>query len=157
MEGRSKCGDSQSPSILPNAEQSMASSSRDDAPTVETASMTGLGQTMSEGDSSKVNDNYSDEKAEKLRIDSTIGHSRAPFSALNLNEVILLEVFAGSARLTAAVRDAGMQGIAVDHDKSGSSGPHIAVYDLNDPEQFAALVQFVQFGERQENLGAFCS
>ena len=60
-------------------------------------------------------------------------------NALKLNEILVL----GSARLTSAVRDAGLQGIAVDFDKSRSQGPHIAVYDLNDPAQFSSLVGFI--------------
>ncbi len=34
--------------------------------------------------------------------------------------------------------------IAVDYDKTRSSGPHIAVYDLNDPLQFDSLVEFIR-------------
>ena len=30
------------------------------------------------------------------------------------------------------------------HDKSRSSGPHIALYDLNDQSQFDALVEFIR-------------
>ena len=55
-----------------------------------------------------------------------LGHTEGPlvdrcfetFRTLNLSDVLVIEIFAGSARLTAAIRDAGMQGIAVDHDKS---------------------------------------
>ena len=64
------------------------------------------------------------------------------FCALNLTDVLVIEIFAGSARLTAAIRDAGMSGVAVDHDKSRSTGPHIALYDLNNRSQFDALVEF---------------
>ena len=66
------------------------------------------------------------------------------FHSLNLNDVIVVEIFAGSARLTSAVRDAGLQGIAVDFDKSRSNGPHIALFDLNDPSQFSALIAFLE-------------
>ena len=32
----------------------------------------------------------------------------------------------------------------MDYDKNRSSGPHIAVYDLNDPSQFESLVEFIR-------------
>ena len=64
--------------------------------------------------------------------------------ALNLSDVLVIEIFAGSARQTAAIRDAGMAGVAVDHDKFRSTGPHIALYDLNDRSQFDALVEFIR-------------
>ena len=32
----------------------------------------------------------------------------------------------------------------MDYDKTRSSGPHIAVYDLNDPLQFDSLVEFIR-------------
>ena len=69
-----------------------------------------------------------------------VDRCRDKFRALNLNDVLVIEIFAGSARLTAAIRDAGMAGVAVDHDKSRSAGPHIALYDLNDRSQFDACM-----------------
>ena len=56
----------------------------------------------------------------------------------------MVEIFAGSARLASVVRDAGLQGIAVDYDKSRSNGPHIALFDLDDPPHFSALKTFLR-------------
>ena len=106
--------------------------------------MKGLGHPVSKRDSSPIG--CSCDKKTKLSPteEPMVDRCQKPFSSLSLNEVLVLEIFAGSARLTAAVRDAGMQGIAVDYDKTRSSGPHIAVYDLNDPSQFESLVEFIK-------------
>ena len=105
--------------------------------------MKGFGHSSSKRDSSPMEDSL-DKKAKLNTEEPTVNRCQKPFSALSLSEVLCIEIFAGSARLTAAVRDAGMQGIAVDYDKTRSSGPHIAVYDLNDPSQFEALVEFIR-------------
>ena len=107
--------------------------------------MKGFGHSLSKRDSSMVNDKSLHKRG---KLVNTEGHHVDRHSdhlrSLNLSEVLVIEIFAGSARLTAAIRDAGMAGVAVDHDKSRSSGPHIALYDLNDRSQFDALVEFVR-------------
>ena len=109
--------------------------------------MKGFGHSSSKRDSSPMEESL-DKKAKLNTEEPTVDRCQKPFSALSLSEVLCIEIFAGSARLTAAVRDAGMQGIAVDYDKTRSSGPHIAVYDLNDPSQFEALVEASRARER---------
>ena len=107
--------------------------------------MKGFGHSVSKRDSSGG-------PSESLHKRGKLEHTEGPlvdrrcesFRTLNLSDVLVLEIFAGSARLTAAIRDAGMAGVAVDHDKSRSSGPHIALYDLNDQSQFDALVEFIR-------------
>ena len=85
--------------------------------------MKGFGHAPSKRDSSPMKDSL-DKKAKLSTEEPTVDRCQKPFSALSLTEVLCIEIFAGSARLTAAVRDAGMQGIAVDYDKTRSSGPH---------------------------------
>ena len=95
--------------------------------------------------------------SESLHKRGKLEHTEGPlvnrcfenFRTLNLSDVLVIEIFAGSARLTAAIRDAGMARVAVDHDKSRSSGPHIALYDLNDQSQFDALVEFIRLEKRR--------
>ena len=65
------------------------------------------------------------------------------FDGIRLDEVMVLEIFAGTARLTRAVRDAGMSAMAIDKDAQRAQSVHIAHYDLNDPEQLAALEDFI--------------
>ena len=52
-----------------------------------------------------------------------------------LDEVMVLEIFAGTARLTRAIRDIGMAAMAVDKDSTRAQSVHVACYDLNDPDQ----------------------
>ena len=107
--------------------------------------MKGFGHSKSKRDSSMGRDENLHKRG---KTPSTEGHqvdrSGESFLASHLSDVLVIEMFAGSARLTAAIRDAGMAGVAVDHDKSRSTGPHIALYDLNDRSQFDALVDFIR-------------
>eukprot|EP00435_Cladocopium_sp_Y103_P018289 s5093_g4.t1 len=61
-----------------------------------------------------------------------------------LHDIMVLEIFAGTARLSRAVRDKGMKSVAVGKDSKRASGIHIATYDLNDPDQLAALCDFIR-------------
>lgn len=56
----------------------------------------------------------------------------------------MLEIFAGTGRLTRAIRDLGMSAMAVDKDKSRAQSVHVACYDLNDPDQLLALCDFIE-------------
>ena len=60
-----------------------------------------------------------------------------------LDEVMVLEIFAGTARLTRAIRDIGMAAMAVDKDSTRAQSVHVACYDLNDPDQLQALCDFI--------------
>ena len=107
--------------------------------------MKGFGRLVSKRDSSM---GHGESLHKRGKLSSTEGpqvdRCCDKFCALNLTDVLVIEIFAGSARLTAAIRDAGMAGVAVDHDKSRSTGPHIALYDLNNRSQFDALVEFTR-------------
>ena len=65
------------------------------------------------------------------------------FDGFRLDEVMVLEIFAGTARLTRAVRDAGMSAMAIDKDSQRAQSVHIASYDLNEPDQLHALCDFI--------------
>eukprot|EP00435_Cladocopium_sp_Y103_P072753 s158_g41.t1 len=66
------------------------------------------------------------------------------FSGVPLQDVMVLEIFAGTARLSRAIRDLGMKAFAVDKDNKRSTGIHIATYDLNDPDRLHALCDFIK-------------
>ena len=70
-------------------------------------------------------------------------HRGRDFSGMSLDNVIVIKIFAGTARLTRAVRDIGLSGLAVDKDSNRTQNVHIADYDLNDPSQFSALCELV--------------
>ena len=81
--------------------------------------------------------------------DGTVKQVASPFKGRNfsgktLDSIMVIEVFAGTARLTRAVRDIGLSGLAVDKDNNRAQNVHIANYDLNDPAQFKALCELVQ-------------
>ena len=122
-----------------------SSSSRENRDAAKGESMKGFGHLQSKRDSSMGRDENLHKRG---KMPSTEGHpvdrSGESFLASHLSDVLVIEIFAGSARLTSAIRDAGMAGVAVDHDKSRSTGPHIALYDLNDRSQFDALVDFIR-------------
>ena len=107
--------------------------------------MKGFGHSMSKRDSSMGHDRSLHKRGKLVNTEGPLADRYCDhFHSLNLSDVLVIEIFAGSARLTAAIRDAGMAGVAVDHDKTRSSGPHIALYDLNDRSQFDALVEFIR-------------
>ena len=70
------------------------------------------------------------------------GNSR--FTGVRLDEVMVLEFFSGTGRLTRAVKDLGMAAMAVDKDNKLAQSVHVATYDLNDPDQLAALSDFIR-------------
>ena len=90
------------------------SSSREVKGEEQDSGMKGLGHPVSKRDSSPIRSSL-DKKAKLGHTEEPmVDRCQKPFSSLSLSEILFLEIFAGSARLTAAVRDAGMQGIAVD-------------------------------------------
>ena len=56
--------------------------------------------------------------------------SLSKFNGRDLASVLFVEVFAGSARLSRAVRDLNMRVLAVDHSAERAHGIHIANFDL---------------------------
>ena len=72
------------------------------------------------------------------------GAAANTLSGCSLDEVILLEIFPGTGRLTRAIRDLDMSAMAVDKDKSRAQSVHVACYDLNDPDQLQALCDFIE-------------
>ena len=61
-----------------------------------------------------------------------------------LSKIYVLEIFAGSARLSKAALEQGFASIAVDHKSDRASGIAIQHYDLTDPSHLDSLVIFIQ-------------
>ena len=57
---------------------------------------------------------------------------------------MVVEICAGSARLTKAARAKGFKGIAVDHSSERSCGVNICEFELADPEQLESLLQYIR-------------
>ena len=66
------------------------------------------------------------------------------FEGKLLHDLIFVEICAGSARLTKAARDAGFNGIAVDHTHQRSCGIDICIFELEDQDQVNDLCQFLE-------------
>ena len=66
------------------------------------------------------------------------------FQGKLVNDIIFVEICAGSARLTRAARDAGFKGIAVDHTDRRSCGIDICIFELEDQSQVDDLCQFLE-------------
>ena len=72
-------------------------------------------------------------------------------SGKSLNEVLMVEIYAGSARLARACRHIGCRSVAVDKTSDRSHGTKIFVCDVTKPEELDMLEKFLQ--AEQQNLG----
>ena len=61
------------------------------------------------------------------------GEKSYQFSGLELQDLLVVEVCAGTARLTKTVRARGIRGLAVGKSKSKTCGTDIMILDLIDP------------------------
>ena len=65
------------------------------------------------------------------------------FQGKPLEKILVLEIFAGTGRLTAALGDKGFTSMAIDKDPSRSKQVHIVQYDLVDEAQRNSLLQLI--------------
>ena len=63
---------------------------------------------------------------------------------MDISKILVIEVFAGTGRLTSALRDRGFRTMAIDRDKSRSKQVHIVQYDLENPHQLEALLSLLE-------------
>ena len=66
------------------------------------------------------------------------------FTGLALSELLFVEIFAGTARLSKHAREAGFRVLPVDKTAARSSQIYIAQYDITDPCQFKSLLQVLE-------------
>ena len=66
------------------------------------------------------------------------------FHHTNVEDIIILEVCAGSARQTKTARAAGFKGVPVDHSIKRSWGVDICIFDLTDPSQLSDLLEYIR-------------
>ena len=69
--------------------------------------------------------------------------SNSKFHNIDINQLFILEICAGSARLTKAAREHGFKGLAFDHSDIRSCGIEICNFDLADPQQLQDLLHFI--------------
>lgn len=65
------------------------------------------------------------------------------FAEIDVSDLLFLEVFAGTARLSKAVRDLGFQAMPIDKSAKRSSQIHICIYNLALPEDVQQLLEFI--------------
>ena len=70
--------------------------------------------------------------------------SLSKFNGRDIASILFVEVSAGSARLSRAVRDLNMRVLAVDHSAARAHGVHIANFDLAVDAQVSSLIHFLQ-------------
>ena len=78
------------------------------------------------------------------------GHTREPphrirnFNGMSLEDLFVIEIRAGSARLSRAAHQCGFLTMAVDQSTARTCGPPICVFDLTDADDLTHLVQFME-------------
>ena len=82
-------------------------------------------------------------------------HLESKFAGKPLSSLVILEIFAGSARLPKACNGAGMTSIAVDKTTERSQGVHILLCDLTDEMQYETLVTTLELQREHLVWGHF--
>ena len=72
------------------------------------------------------------------------GQKLAKFHNKLLSDLLFIEICAGSARLTKVARDAGFNGLAIDHSTLRSCGVNICIFELEDETQVMELCSFIE-------------
>ena len=71
------------------------------------------------------------------------------FAGKALDDLLVVEIFAGSAKLTRACKGAGLRAVAVDKTNERTQGPHIFTCDVTDANDFNSLRSFLM-AEKQK-------
>ena len=68
---------------------------------------------------------------------------RRDFAGVDVSQLIFMEVFAGTARLSKVVRDAGFQAMPIDKTAERSSQIHICLHDFTAADEFNQVLEFI--------------
>ena len=74
---------------------------------------------------------------------SHVAQDGRKFVGKQISDLYILEICAGSARLSKAAMDMGFMALAIDHKTIRSCGVPIQVWDLEDPNQLQLLLDFI--------------
>ena len=66
------------------------------------------------------------------------------FTGVSVTDLLFVEIFAGTAKLSKQARDAGFRVLPIDKTSARSSQIYIAQYDLTEPDQFASLMEVLR-------------
>lgn len=84
-------------------------------------------------------------KVKLRKLQNAAGADKASkFSGMPFEHLLFVEVFAGTARLTQAVKTKGFQVVAVDHDPCRSEGTHIAAFDISTEHDTGSLLEYLE-------------
>ena len=75
---------------------------------------------------------------------SQTASSRRTFAGMRLNDIYVLEIFAGTARLSKSLKLKGFQAMAFDKTSKRSEGQVILEADLSNKEEVKALLEFIR-------------
>ena len=75
------------------------------------------------------------------------------FTGVSVTDLLFVEIFAGTAKLSKQARDTGFRVLPIDKTSQRSSQIYIAQYDLTEPDQFASLMQVLR--SEQHRIAAF--
>ena len=83
---------------------------------------------------------------EEMKTNHTQGEptSAKSFHGMSLQDLFIIEICAGSARLSKVAHQCGFRTMAVDHSTARSCGFPICVFDLTDPDDLERMVQFIE-------------
>ena len=81
----------------------------------------------------------------KAQRDERVGsRTGSKFHNMSVQDIIIIEICAGSARLTRAARTAGFRDLAIDHTDSRSCGVDICTFDLTGAAQLSDLLEYIR-------------
>ena len=72
------------------------------------------------------------------------GQDSKRFTGMNVSDLLFLEIFAGTARLSKVARDVGFQILPIDKTNARASQIFVAQYDLANPDDVEALVELIK-------------
>ena len=75
---------------------------------------------------------------------ANVSSAKGKFHKTNIEDIIIVEICAGSARLTKTARSMGFKGVAVDHSSKRSCGVDICIFDLANPAELEALLEYIR-------------
>eukprot|EP00435_Cladocopium_sp_Y103_P000983 s6541_g1.t1 len=99
------------------------------------AAETGTQKTMEQVQTSPVL--FSEESA-------TVSQNSGKFMDFKISDLLIIEIFAGTARLSKVAREVGLQVLPVDKTAARASQIFVAQYDITQPDEMQSLVELIR-------------
>ena len=101
-----------------------------------------------EGELSKQHTSSPRNPSKKRQLDeessANVSFREGKFHNTYIEDIIIVEICAGSARLTKTARAMGFEGVGVDHSSKRSCGVDICVFDLANPAELEDLLEYIR-------------